>query len=66
MPLTSDQIVEEVRRWPRAQATELLDRLAYTLQPEDPALAGLYKIMRGKSGREAVESAWADDSGCMT
>jgi len=29
-------------------------------------LAGLYKIMRGKSGREAVESAWADDSGCMT
>ena len=30
------------------------------------ALAGLYKIMRGKGGPEAVESAWADDSGCMT
>ena len=30
------------------------------------ALAGLYKIMRGKGGPEAVESAWADDAGCMT
>ena len=43
MPLTSDQIVEEVRRWPQAQATELLDRLAYTLHPEDPVLEEAWK-----------------------
>ena len=43
MPLTPEQIVEEVLHWPQAQATELLDRLAYTLQPEDPALEEAWK-----------------------
>jgi len=38
MPLTPDQIVEEVRHWPQEQVTELLDRLAGTLQPVEPAL----------------------------
>ena len=37
MPLTPDQIVEEVRSWPQEQVTELLDRLACTLHPKDPA-----------------------------
>ena len=43
MPLTSDQIVEEVRRWPQEQVTELLDRLAGTLQPADPTLDQAWK-----------------------
>ena len=43
MPLTPDQIVEEVRRWPQEQVTELLDRLAGTLQPEDAALDQAWK-----------------------
>ncbi|MGD0259852.1 MAG: addiction module protein [Verrucomicrobiota bacterium] len=43
MPLTPDQIVEEVRRWPQEQVTELLDRLAFTLHPEDPALEEAWK-----------------------
>lgn len=43
MPLTQDQIVEEVRRWPQAQVTELLDRLAGTLQPADPVLEQAWK-----------------------
>jgi len=37
MPLTPDQIIEEVRHWPQEQVTKLLDRLAGTLHPEDPA-----------------------------
>ena len=43
MLLTPDQIVEEVRRWPQEQVTELLDRLACTLRPEDPALEETWK-----------------------
>jgi len=43
MPITPDQIVEEVRRWPQEQVTELLDRLAGTLQAEDPALEQAWK-----------------------
>jgi len=43
MPLTPDQIVEEVRRWPQEQVTELLDRLAGTLHPQDPALEEAWK-----------------------
>ncbi len=43
MPITPDQIVEEVRRWPQEQVTELLDRLAGTLHPEDPALEQAWK-----------------------
>ena len=38
MPITPDQIVEEFRRWPQKQVTELLDRLAGALHPADPAL----------------------------
>ena len=43
MPLTPDQIVEEVRRWPQEQVTELLDRLFCTLHSEDPALEEAWK-----------------------
>ena len=43
MPLTPDQIVEEVRCWPPAQVTDLLDRLAGTLQAEDPAREQAWK-----------------------
>ena len=43
MPLTPDQIVEEVRRWPQERVTELLDRLAGTLHPEDPAVEEAWK-----------------------
>jgi putative addiction module component (TIGR02574 family) len=43
MPITPDQIVEEVRRWPQEQVTKLLDRLAGTLQPEDPAWEEAWK-----------------------
>ena len=43
MPLTSDQIIEEVRRWPQGQVTELLDRLTCTLHPEDPTLEEAWK-----------------------
>ena len=43
MPMTPDQIVEEVRHWPQGQVTELLDRLAGTLQPADSALEQAWK-----------------------
>jgi putative addiction module component (TIGR02574 family) len=43
MPLTPDQIVEEVRHWPQEQVTELLDRLTGTLHPESPALEEAWK-----------------------
>jgi len=43
MPLTPDQIVEEVRRWPQEQVTELLDRLACNLHSEDPAWEEAWK-----------------------
>ena len=43
MPLTPDQIIEEVRRWPQDQVTELLDRLAGSLQPSDPVVEEAWK-----------------------
>ena len=54
-PPADVQITRQVRRgWKLATVDKVIK------------LAGLYKIMRGKGGPEAVESAWADDSGCMT
>lgn len=36
MPMTLNEIVEEVRHWPREQVTALVDQLASTIHGEDP------------------------------
>jgi Putative addiction module component len=43
MPLTPDQIVEEVRHWPQQRLTELLDRLTSTLHTDDPGIEEAWK-----------------------
>lgn len=36
MPMTLNEIVEEVRHWPREQVTALVDQLASLIHGEDP------------------------------
>ncbi len=43
MPLTPDQIVEEVRHWPAQCVTDLLDRLTTTLHADDSGVEGAWK-----------------------
>ena len=43
MPLTLDQIVEEVRRWPAEQVTELVDRLSSALHNQNPPVEEAWK-----------------------
>jgi putative addiction module component (TIGR02574 family) len=43
MPLTPDQIVEEVRHWPQSRVTELLDRLTSTLHTDSPTFEAAWK-----------------------
>ena len=41
--MTLDEIVEEVRRWPQEQVTELVDRLASTMHTDEPVVEEAWK-----------------------
>lgn len=43
MPMTLDQIVEEVRHWPPEQLTELVDRLAETIHASPSPIEEAWK-----------------------
>jgi len=53
MPLTPDQIVEEVRRWPQDRVTELLDRLVDLMVRREHEAA---EVPASKEGRR---TQWA-------
>jgi putative addiction module component (TIGR02574 family) len=58
MPMTLDEIVEEVRRWPQEQVTELVDRLASTMHTDEPAVEEAWK-------RETRQRVAEIDSGAV-
>ena len=43
MPMTLNDIVEEVRHWPREQVTALVDQLSSALQGEDPTVEAAWR-----------------------
>jgi len=57
MPITLNQIIEEVRSWPEDRVNELLDRLNETVRPVEPEVEAAWKqetrkrIVEIESGR---------------